>query len=263
MIRNHPLRLIISLLVFVGLAFLVREPAAAAYQDFLAWIYTEQRNFHKLMTESLSTFADKTGWSAGAAVVFGSFLYGVFHAAGPGHGKVILSTYLLTQPERVGKSVAMSVASAFMQGVVAVVLVYGLFYLFGIAARDAKIAVLWTERISFAIIIGLGAMLVWRALRGLQWIGASVPEHNHAHAHHHHNDHAHGHHGHDGDGVCQTCGHSHMPTSKQLDTATDWRSVMGVIVSIGLRPCSGAVLVLVFAKLPKSAILRLGEQLDN
>ncbi len=259
MIQSRPMVVALCLLSLAAVMLVLREPAAEAYRDFLTWIFSEQRAFHKIMTESLGAFADKTGWSTATTVVLGSFMYGVFHAAGPGHGKVILSTYLLTQPERIGKSVAMSVAAALLQGVMAVLLVYGLFYVFGTVARDAKIAVLWSERISFVLIMGLGAMLAWRALRGLNWFGlgtngAASAGHSHQHDHqggqhggneHHGHDHEHSH---GANGVCSTCGHSHMPSTEQLEQATDWRSVIGIIFSIGLRPCSGAVLVLVFAR---------------
>ncbi len=247
------------------------DSVSAAYNDFLAFVFGQQRAFHTSMTQSLSAFADQAGVSTASAIVWGSFLYGVFHAAGPGHGKMILSTYLLTQPEKVGKSVWLAIASALMQGVVAIVLVYGLFAVFGLVARDTKIAVTWSERLAFALVIGVGLMLIWRGVKGFGWFKSKAAhahhhhsdhdDDHHAHDHHHHHDHNHQHvHGHDHDHshdhahhhaageVCETCGHAHMPDAEQLEKATDWRSALGVVLSIGLRPCSGAVLVLVFAK---------------
>lgn len=242
-IRAYPLRaiaILVPLLAVIG--FVAYGPAIDLYDSFIAWIFGEQRAFHKSMTTSLSAFADGAGISTGFAIVSGSFLYGVFHAAGPGHGKVILSTYLLTQPEQVRKSVFMSVAAAFMQGVMAVLLVYGLFYVFGLVARDSKVAVAWSERLAFLMVIGVGLILVWRAVRGLGWLPSGVATDAHHHPHHDHD-----HHGAEGD-VCATCGHSHTPSAAQLVQANDWRTTASIIVSIGLRPCSGAVLVLVFAK---------------
>ena len=233
------MRTIAILVPIIGLiGFVAYGPATDIYQSFIAWIFGEQRAFHKSMTTSLSAFADGAGVSTGFAIVSGSFLYGVFHAAGPGHGKVILSTYLLTQPEQVRKSVFMSVAAALMQGVMAVLLVYGLFYVFGMVARDTKFAVAWSERLAFLMVIGVGFMLVWRAIRGFGWVPSHATQ-DHHHDHHHH--------GSEGE-ICATCGHAHTPSATQLVQAKDWRTTASIIISIGLRPCSGAVLVLVFAR---------------
>ena len=88
----------------------------AGYQDFLGFVVAKQRAFHDAMKGSLSAMADADGQGGALALIVGSFLYGVFHAAGPGHGKVILSTYLLTQREQVAKSLWLAFASAMMQG---------------------------------------------------------------------------------------------------------------------------------------------------
>ncbi|MGI9354829.1 MAG: nickel/cobalt transporter [Rhizobiaceae bacterium] len=228
----------LGLPLLAGLYLLAVGPGTELYRAFLGWVFIEQRAFHGSMTQALQDFSKSAGVNTGWAIVFGSFLYGVFHAAGPGHGKVILSTYLLTQPEKVKKSVALAAISALVQGLVAISLVYGLFYLFGLVSKDMKLAVSWSERLAFALVIAIGLMLIWRAVKGFGWFAGG-------------NDHAHHHHAHDHDHfgeVCETCGHNHTPTSDQIDRATDLRSTIGVILSIGLRPCSGAVLVLVFAR---------------
>ncbi|MDD9911000.1 MAG: nickel/cobalt transporter [Ahrensia sp.] len=225
-------------------AFLIfGEPSLRAYNDLVTWIYSEQRTYHNAMTGSLQTLSTSASWTATWAVILGSFLYGVFHAAGPGHGKVILSAYLLTQPENVKKSVALAAASSLVQGIVAIVLVYGLFYIFGLVSRDMRLAVTWSERLAFVLVIGIGLLLIWRAVKGFGWVGAKAKTHGHAydhgqkHDHHHHHDH-----------VCSSCGHAHTPSAEQVNSASDLKSALGVIFSIGLRPCTGAVLVLVFAR---------------
>lgn len=232
----------LGLPLLVGLYLLAVGPGADLYRAFLGWVFTEQRAFHSSMTQALQDFAKSTGINTGWAIVFGSFLYGVFHAAGPGHGKVILSTYLLTQPEKLRKSVALAAVSALVQGLVAIFLVYGLFYLFGLVSKDMKLAVSWSERLAFALIIAIGLMLIWRAAKGFGWFATKRP-YPHSHDHQHHAD---VHHHNEGD--CETCGHAHTPTSDQIDQASDLRSTIGVVLSIGLRPCSGAILVLVFAR---------------
>ncbi|MFD0916265.1 nickel/cobalt transporter [Pseudahrensia aquimaris] len=232
-------------------AFFSYGPGEALYRDLLVYVFEQQRNFHDAMKNSLSTMADGAGLSAGASLVIGSFLYGVFHAAGPGHGKVILSTYLLTQPENVRRSLGLAFASALMQGFVAIFLVYGLFWLFDMVPKQSREAVIWSERLSYGLVIAIGGWLLWRAVRGFLSLRKADAHHHHDHAHdhhgHHHHDHSHGH-NHGAGEVCSTCGHSHVPTQEDVAQARDIKSWLGVIFSIGLRPCSGAVLVLVFAR---------------
>ena len=228
----------------------------AGYQDFLGFVVAKQRAFHDAMKGSLSAMADADGQGGALALIVGSFLYGVFHAAGPGHGKVILSTYLLTQREQVAKSLWLAFASAMMQGMVAIFLVYGLFYLFDVVSREAKLAVTWSERLSFIVVMLLGLWLIWRAIKGLRpYVGRLSKTTHHSHDHSHAHGHGHMHDGHDhshghgqGEEICDHCGHAHIPDAHSVGRVNDLRSAMAVILSIGLRPCSGAILVLVFAR---------------
>ena len=107
-----------------------------------------------------------------------------------------------------------------------------------------------TERVieiaSYALIAAFGARLVWT--KGGSFIRALQTRphghvHSHAHAHQHHHDHGHGHdHVHD-----EHCGHSHGPLPGELAGPGGWQRGFGAIFAVGLRPCSGAILVLVFA----------------
>ena len=148
-----------------------------------------------------------------------SFLYGLLHAAGPGHGKVILSTYLVTQRAALKRGVVLAVLSALAQGVTAVLLVLGLFWLLGLTGRDAQSGARLAEQASYLLVLALGAALAWRALRALR--SAS-----------------------DGREMqCESCGHAHAPDAHQM-RATGLKASLGVVLSIGIRPCSGAIIVL-------------------
>jgi len=210
-------------------SLIVLGPAAAEaslWGESLAWIATQQRNFHLELSAALKALKADGGTAAAWSLVLASFLYGVFHAAGPGHGKVVLTTYLLTQGTRVRRGIVMATAAAFLQGVVAVVLVYGLIYLAGWLPRDTSGAVSWAERLSYALVAGIGLVLAVRAL-GSGWALIAGPHRA---------------------GAACAHDHDHGPTPEQLDRARDLRTVAAVVFSIGLRPCSGAILVLVFAK---------------
>lgn len=71
---------------------------------------------------------------------------------------------------------------------------------------------------------------------------------HHAHGHDHDNDHDHGHAHHAHDHVHgPDCGCAHGPDPKDLAGPGGWSRGLAAIVAVGLRPCSGAILVLVFA----------------
>lgn len=209
------------------------EPGPATgslWNSFIAWIFEQQRAFHRQLIAALEAIRKDGGLVAAGGLVLASFLYGVFHAAGPGHGKAVITTYLLTNRERLRRGVLLAVAAAFCQGVVAIVLVYGLIYVAGWLPRETSGAVSWSERLSYLLVLLLGIFLVWRAGRAVfAIILRRFSERQHGAADPH-------------------CGHSHGPTADQIAQAADLRSSLGVVLAIGIRPCSGAIIVLVFAK---------------
>lgn len=211
----------------------------------VATIVEQQRQFHRKLAASLEAIRREGAATAGWTLIVTSFLYGVFHAAGPGHGKAILTAYLATHRQRLLRGILMSAAAAAVQGLTAILLVFTLTKLAGMAARDTQSAVRWAEQFSFTLVAALGGYLLYRAAAGLRralgWGTQSRAAHGHDHGHSHGHDH--GECGHD------HCGHAHMPTAHQIDAAHDIRTMAGVVLSIGMRPCSGAVLVLAVANL--------------
>jgi ABC-type nickel/cobalt efflux system permease component RcnA len=178
-----------------------------------------------------------------------SFAYGIFHAAGPGHGKAVISSYLVANEETARRGIVLSFASALLQALVAVALVAVLAWLLSSTAKTMCSAEKAIEIASYALIAAFGARLVWTKgggfMRALQ--AKPAPHQHHDHAHHHH-DHDHHDHGHDHDhGHNEHCGHSHGPTPDQLAGPGGWQRGLGAIFAVGMRPCSGAILVLVFS----------------
>lgn len=191
-----------------------------------------QQDYYRAMAGALR--AVNLQGSAGAAWTLAvlSFLYGIFHAAGPGHGKVVVTSYLLADERDVRRGILIAFLSAFAQAVTAVVLVGLLAVALGLSHRATASAVPLIERASYVLISGMGAWLLWRAFRGRRDA-----------AHHHHHDHAagHDHSGHDHHD------HAHMPTPAEVRRTKGLREMTAMVLSVGLRPCSGAVLVLLFA----------------
>ena len=195
----------------------------------VAYVAEKQRQFHRELTGALKDLRDRRSAQAAWTLIVVSFLYGLFHAAGPGHGKFVLTTYLLTHEHKVARGVLLSAAAAFVQGLTALAIVFGLVGLLGWLPRQTESAVAWVERFSFALVAAMGAYLAYRALTGLAHAFGTRTAHATGCGHDHH---VHG----------PDCGHTHVP-----DAGKSRFETLGIVLSIGIRPCSGAILVLAFA----------------
>lgn len=192
-----------------------------------------QRDVNQQMSALLKAVAANPGQAGGALLLF-SFLYGVLHALGPGHGKIVITTWLATHPTKLKSSIGLTLASSLLQGMVAIGLVVVVLSILQLPARQLHLSGFWLEKGSYALVGMLGILLCWRALKKLRALlrkptfTAFTPHHVH-HAH------------------CG-CGHQHMPDPKQLQRGDDWRARLMIILSMGMRPCSGAIMVLLFSK---------------
>jgi nickel/cobalt exporter len=234
-----------------------RPGAQPQVGGIVGWILTKQSEFYREMSSTIR--AAKSDGSAVWTLLGISFAYGIFHAAGPGHGKAVISSYLVANEETARRGIVLSFASAFMQALVAVAIVAVFAWLLSSTAKTMCSAEKAIEVVSYALIAAFGARLVWtkgggfmRALQAKPPMAAAHHGHDHGHHHHDHDhDHAHSHdhgHSHGHDHVHdEHCGHSHGPTPDQLAGPGGWRRGLGTILAVGLRPCSGAILVLVFS----------------
>jgi ABC-type nickel/cobalt efflux system permease component RcnA len=242
------------------------RPSGAEPQvgGIVGWLLSKQSEFYREMSSTIR--AAKSDGSAVWTLLVISFAYGIFHAAGPGHGKAVISSYLVANQETARRGIVLSFASALMQSLVAVLMVGICALLLNATAKTMCGAERVIEIVSYALIAAFGARLVWtkgggfiRALQAPQplpamALAAAGPhdrhEQSHSHAHVAHHDHDHGHddhrdeHGHVHD---EHCGHSHGPAPGELAGPGGWRRGFGAIFAVGVRPCSGAILVLVFA----------------
>lgn len=199
------------------------EPGLSLPQTgLLGWIAAQQRDFYQALTAALGQLrSDGTAFFVLGGL---SFLYGVFHAAGPGHGKVVISSYVLANERQVQRGILLSFLSAMLQSAVAVGFVLIAAGLLNLTSTAMGEAANWIGIASYGLVALLGAWLVGRKLLG--W------------GHGHHLDHDH--HDHD------THGHAHHVVTADK-VRGDWREQLGVVLAVGARPCSGALVVLVFA----------------
>lgn len=234
------------LILAIGLSLSFTSPALAQEASWLgeltSYIYAQQQAFHRSLADAIRALQDG-GIAAAWGLVFISFMYGVFHAAGPGHGKALIGTYMLSHSSVLKKGITLSFAASFVQGLTAIALVFGATWVLGLSSRNAQSAVPILEWISFALIGVIGIVLMVRAIKAyVSYRRQAALSHGHPHGHDHHHDHEDGH-------SCTTCGHAHGPSPEQLSKVQSFRDAASLILSIGIRPCSGSVLVLVFANM--------------
>jgi nickel/cobalt exporter len=211
---------------------------------FTGWIFAKQAEFYRMMSGTIR--AAKADGSAAWTLMGISFLYGIFHAAGPGHGKAVISSYLVANNETWRRGIVLSFASALLQAVVAIAIVGIAAVLLNATAKTMGNAVRVIEIVSYALIVLIGLRLLWVKGRAL-WHLLRPGGHDH-HAHGHAHDHGHGHdHHHDDEEEASAWGHAHAPEPAELKGRDWWKRGLSAIVAVGLRPCSGAIIVLVFA----------------
>jgi len=189
-----------------------------AWATVIAWIITTQRELHQALATALRA-VQQEGSIAAPALVWLGFLYGVFHAAGPGHGKIVITTYLATQKETLGRGIALAATASLLQGLTAITAVFTTVLLLEQTARQSQRLAGNIELISFALVAALGAFLTLRHARRLYQSKTTTP--------------------------CGTCGHHHH--APPPDKAGGLGAFAAAVLSIGLRPCTGAILVLVLA----------------
>lgn len=213
---------------------------------FAGWILAKQAEFYRMLSGLIR--AAKADGSAAYTLLGISFLYGVFHAAGPGHGKAVISSYLVANNETWRRGIVLSFASAILQAFTAIAIVAVAAAFLGATAKAMGHTVRVIEIVSYALILLIGLRLLWVKGRAFLQVlgGGRGHHHDHGHTHKHGHDHHHHHH-HNHEQEASAWGHAHAPEPSEL-TGRHWlRRGLAAIIAVGLRPCSGAIIVLVFA----------------
>ena len=248
------------------------HPSAATFQSgVVGWIFAEQAAFYRSLSGMIR--ASKDDGSAVWSLLGISFLYGVFHAVGPGHGKAVISSYLVANEQTWRRGIILSFAAAAIQAVVAVIIVAIAAVMLGATAKAIGSTVHVVEIVSYGLVILIGARLLFVKGRGLlvayreprrqlqlQAVSTSSSsgsrllhrhvagalqcghclEGDHHPGFHCHDDHCHEDH-------ASAWPHAHGPEPAQLGGADGWRRGLSAVIAVGLRPCSGAIIVLIFA----------------
>ena len=250
-----------------ALAQLARRPFAVAGGEgggggeggVTGWLMAEQSSLTHLMAAKVHALHGQS--SAAWGLIGLGLAYGVVHAAGPGHGKAVLASYMLANETSLKRGAAMSLMAALLQALIAITLVGAAGFVFQATASQMTHAADWIELASYFSVAAIGAWLVWRkgsalfaALSehverrravastpgyfGAAWRRPALSLSAAAYRA-----------GPPGamEGPADECGHMHMPDPAELDGRFWWRAAAGTVIAAGARPCSGAILVLVFA----------------
>ncbi len=194
---------------------------------FWRWIEQTQQRLYRELAGGVRTLKQERAFSAGLALVLLSFFYGVVHAVGPGHGKAVISSYALANERTARRGVILAFGSSFVQALSAIALVGVMAIVLNAAGLSIRERVGELETLSYALVAIIGAVMLFSAGRSI-W-------RRRAHA---------GQHAHEED--CG-CGHTHIPAPASLENNWSWRSAAAIMLAVGIRPCTGAIVVLVFA----------------
>jgi ABC-type nickel/cobalt efflux system permease component RcnA len=228
--------IVFALIVVVLAAFVLSGLADRLYLSLLLVAQDWQRLFHDEIASRLRQIGGESSSTAIWGLSAIGFLYGAVHAIGPGHGKIVVSGYLLASRSDLKRGIAITFGGAMMQAIVAIAVVWGLTSLLGLARPVAELWAVRAESLSFALVALVGFVLCWRGVSAFWRLRRSKGEVHHDHHHEH------------GACSCGCCGHAHAPAPSDIE-GKGWKDICLLILSIGFRPCSGALILLLFAEM--------------
>jgi nickel/cobalt transporter (NicO) family protein len=230
----------------------VQSPGS--FGGIFGWVLRTQQSLQRDLATSVKSLKGEHAMAGAFMLAALSFIYGVVHAVGPGHGKTIISSYVIANEETVRRGVIISFIAAALQALTAVALVSILAFALNPSGMQINAWSNQLEMVSYALIALVGAWLLatqliaifrrWQESRATE-AHASHAEHDHSHGEHDHHHHHHGHahlNDHEEGEACR-----HIVDARELAGPFSWRKILAVVFSVGIRPCTGAILVLIFA----------------
>lgn len=219
---------------------------AGGWAALWRWLLAMQRELQHQIADAIRGLKTGDTATASLALITVSFLYGIFHAVGPGHGKGVISSYVLANKATLRRGIVLSFLSALMQAFSALIIVGTVIIVLNRTGLDLQFRVIpHVEMVSSALILVAGLWLLIAHLRrrygahtrtvAMHPMGADVVGHaDGAHIHHH--------------GENCGCGHSHMPDAAALAKKLSLREAAAIVFAVGIRPCTGAIGALLFAR---------------
>jgi len=199
----------------------------ALFRQVAEW----QRKINRYLAGQLRITSQRGGFTAMFTVILASFLYGVLHAAGPGHGKLVVGSYFTAREAPLRTGITMGSIIALTQAIVAIAMVGILAIAFGGNQLEIMDHTNNLEIVSYGLILTIGLYMTYEAVTGRTTCGHSHDPTKHL-------------------------GHSHGPDLKAHDTwlaraAARALGSQGEVIAVGIisgvRPCTGSILVLLFS----------------
>ncbi len=207
-------------------------------EDPILWMRTKQQNFYGRMGNAIRQLKTSSASTAALTLLTISFLYGVFHAAGPGHGKAVVTGWVLATENDLKRGITIAFLSAMLQALTAIIAVSLILLLVNGAAAMARNVAGYLESVSYLMIAGMGAYLFWNGWKSFRPLPVALSGHFELVSRPDSGfalDHAHD----------ENCGHAHAPVAAELKGDWSWTRAFAMAFAVGMRPCSGAILVLV------------------
>jgi nickel/cobalt transporter (NicO) family protein len=235
------------------------QQSPGAFSGIFGWVLRIQQSLQRDLATGVKSLKGEHAVAGAFMLAAISFIYGVVHAVGPGHGKTIISSYVVANEETVRRGVIISFIAAGLQALTAVALVGVLAFALNASGMQINAWSNQLEMLSYAMIALVGAWLLTTQLVAIfrrrqeshaievhsEHAGHDHHHYTHSdHDHHHHHDHDPHHHGHS-HAEGEAC--HHIVDARELAGPFSWRKILAVVFSVGIRPCTGAILVLIFA----------------
>jgi nickel/cobalt exporter len=189
-----------------------------------------QRESNRLIAEHMKAIRDGNTMAPLLIGLVLAFAYGVVHALGPGHGKVVVATYFLGRDAQIGRGLMMGLEIAVYHVLSAIVVVALADLVLREAFGTAPAEVAGVRLTSYGLIALIGCTMLAQAIRRsrLRRAGIEVAQDCCGHGHGHDHDHE---------------KHAHGTASGGGRRAQEGALSLGV----GIVPCTGAVLILLYA----------------
>jgi ABC-type nickel/cobalt efflux system permease component RcnA len=185
-------------------------------------LLTFQREASRLIAQRMRAIRD--GESSMALLIGAglAFLYGVLHALGPGHGKLVVVSYFLSREARIGRGLLMGLQIAIFHVISAIVVVALADLLLRQAFGGPPAEVGGVRLFSYALIALVGVAMLAQAIRRSRQRRAGLE-------------------------VDGCCGVHHRHDHRKPAALRERMQQGGLSLGVGLVPCTGAVLILLYA----------------
>ena len=170
-------------------------PSTGLFSGFLTWVNLRQQQFYHALADAIK--AMRQDGSKLWLLIGLSFVYGIFHAAGPGHGKAVISSYMLANEVALRRGILLSFISAFLQAITAIVVMLLAYFVLRGTSISMTDTAWFLEIASYAFVTVFGAWLLWRKLGpAVKRLFGAAPTYSLSAAHAHAGGHSHADHGH-------------------------------------------------------------------